>query len=57
MDAFVTLLIRILGVLFIVGVCGSVVVWILTAVDLISVVAGGNGGSPEEPPSGESNSA
>ena len=57
MDALVTLLIRILEVLFIVGICGSVVVWLLTAVDLISVVTGGDEVSPGEPPSGESNTA
>jgi len=55
MDTFVTLLIRILEIMFVVGICGSVTVWLLTAVDLISVVATADDSNPAETPAGESN--
>ncbi len=54
MDAFITLLIRILEVMFAVGVCGSAIVWLLTAAELITVITGDQESRPGEPPAGES---
>ncbi len=57
METVITLLIRIVEFLFVVGAIGSVAVWLLTAAELVTVLGRNGDDAPSESGSGGSETA